>query len=240
VILDVLQLIAGPLALSSANRGGERDATTGKEVVETLRDDVDLVLDDGPTRYGQPSSVVHVAGRECRILRVGVVPERTIRRLSSYMVLFVCTGNTCRSPMAEVLFRKILADRLTCRLDELEERGVIVLSAGVSAMSGGRASSEAVHVLAEMGLDLSQHETQPLNDSLVRQADAIFTMTQSHRHAILAQWPDAAARTHTLGPSGEDIVDPIGGPLDRYLRCARQIGGHLERRIDEIIGEIQG
>ncbi len=234
VILDVLQFMAGPLALTSANRGGESDARTAREVVEALRDDVDLVLDDGPARYGQPSSVVRVTGNQYTILREGAVPERAIRRLSCFMVLLVCTGNTCRSPMAEAICRKFLAERLNCSIEDLEDRGVIVASAGTSAVTGGRASAEAVDVVAEMGLDLSQHETQPVSDSLVRQADVIYTMTQSHRQSILAQWPEAADRTRTLCPSGDDVVDPIGGPLDRYHRCARQIETHLKTRIDEL------
>ena len=74
------------------------------------------------------------------MLRAGVVPERTLQRLSSLMVLFVCTGNTCRSPMAEMLCRDMLAKRLKCKIDELEDRGVLVMSAGIAAMLGGRAS----------------------------------------------------------------------------------------------------
>ncbi len=130
IILDVLRMLVGPLALTSANRTGQPDCRTAQEVVESLGDDVDLILDDGPCRFGQPSSVVRVRGNQYEVLRLGVVPENTLRRLGSLMILFVCTGNTCRSPMAEAICRKLLAERLGCPIDELEDHAVIVMSAG--------------------------------------------------------------------------------------------------------------
>ena len=135
---------------------------------------------------------VDETGFECCC--VGVVREQTLRRLASLLILFVCTGNTCRSPMAEAMCRKLLAERLGCKIDELEEHGVIVMSAGLSAYMGGRPSPEAVDVMRAMGVDLTQHESQPLTEQLVRHADVIWTMTRSHRQAILAQWPEAARR----------------------------------------------
>lgn len=234
VILDVLQMIAGPLVLSSANRSGQPEACTAAEVLDALGNDVDLVLDDGPARYGQPSSVVLVRGKQCEVLRAGVVPEKTLRRLSSLMVLFVCAGNTCRSPMAEMLFRKMAAERLGCPVEELEDRGVIVASAGLSAISGMRAAPEACQVVSSWGLDLSMHETQALTESLVRQADVIYTMTRAQRQAIAREWPQAAERCKTLSLTGADISDPIGGPLERYQRCAEQIRAELAARLSEL------
>src|SRR5205823_6546648 len=115
------------------------------------------------------------------VLRAGVVPEKTVQRLSCTMVLFVCTGNTCRSPMAEAICRQMVAEKMGCPLEELEDRGVLVMSAGVAAMLGGRAAHEAIEIISKMKLDLTEHETQPLTEPLVRHADLIFTMTRTHR-----------------------------------------------------------
>ena len=172
VVVDVLRMLAGPLVLSSANRSGSREAVAAQEVLDSFGDKLDLVVDDGPCRFGHPSTVVRVEGNRIEVLREGVVPKPTLRRLSSLMVLFVCTGNTCRSPMAEMLCRDMLAQRLGCEIDELEDRGVVVASAGIAAMLGGGATGEAVQCMSEMGLDLGGHETQPLTEPLVRHADA--------------------------------------------------------------------
>ena len=135
--------------------------------------------------------------------------------------------------MAEALFRKRLAERLGCTESELTDRGVQVMSAGVSAMHGGGAAKEAVDVMCEFGCDLTQHESQPLSDRLARYADHIFAMTRGHREAILSQWPELASRTVLLDLKEADISDPIGGPIETYRRCAqhmdKQIGGWLDQ-----------
>ena len=150
------------------------------------------------------------------------------------MVLFVCTGNTCRSPMAEAICRDLLAKKIGCGTVELEDHGALVMSAGIAAMMGGRASHESVFVMQQCGLDLTNHVTQPLTEPLVRHADVIFAMTQSHREAILAQWPSAAPRVKLLCRDGSDIFDPIGGPLERYEHCAQQLREEILYRLEEI------
>jgi protein-tyrosine phosphatase len=234
LILDVLRLLPGPLALTSANRTGEPDAITGQDVVRSLQHDVDMVLDDGRSQFGQPSSVVRVDEHGLHVLRTGVVSEDTLKRLASMLILFVCTGNTCRSPMAEGMCRKLLADRLGCRVDELEDRGVLVVSAGISAMSGSPPAAEAVQVMADLGVDLTGHVAQPISERLVRHADVIFTMTQSHRQMLLSQWPEATLRTTLLSDDQMDIPDPIGGPREMYRRSAEQIQAALVKRLEAL------
>jgi len=228
-ILSALRLMNGPLVLTSANLSGQADTVTAEEVVPALGDEVALVLSDGPSKYGQASTVVRVEGNRLRVLRQGVLTESAVLRGGALVVLLACTGNTCRSPMAQLMLQKSIADRLNCSPKDLPSRGVLVLSAGVAAAAGYPASAEAIRVMARRSLDLSQHESRPLTGVLVRFADLILTMTQSHRAAIVSKWPEAAAKTFLIGHDQADIVDPIGGAEEVYETCAQ----HLEAQLPD-------
>ena len=233
-------MLSGPIVLTSANRSGQADAVTAQEVVQFLDGDVAMVLDDGPCRYGQPSSVVRVKENSFEVLREGVVGEATLRRLAGVMVVFVCTGNTCRSPMAELLMRDKLAKCMKCKLEELEEHGIDVVSAGIAAAPGCPPASEAVQVMREYSLDLSRHEAQPLTDQLVRHADLILAMTQSHLQSIVERWPAAAGRTHLLMPDRSDVADPIGQTVGAYRHCAAQLTTGIMHHAEKLRNEIHG
>ena len=234
LILEVLRLTPGPLVLSSANRSGEPAPTSAEEAVEQLGESVKLVLDDGKCQFGQPSSVVEIDGDKINLLRPGVVSEANLGRLASQLILLVCTGNTCRSPMAEVICRDLIAKKLGCSSEELEDRGVMVMSAGIAATPGGRPSPEAVEVMSGAGLVLDGHVAQPLSERLARYADVILTMTNGHRNAIISHWPDLVDRVEVLRTDQGDVSDPIGGSLEVYRECAKQIESQLRARVEEL------
>ena len=241
----VQRLVSGPIAIAAAYAGETAEATTAQDALAHMSNQVDIVLDDGRCRFGQPCSVVKIAPTAITISRVGVISESHLRRLASWMAVIVCTGNTCRSPMGEVLLRKRLAERLGIGFEALDERGIIVMSAGLAAGAGGRAAEEAQATMQEHGLDLSDHETQPLTDRLVRFADLILTMTRGHRDAILSQWPEATGRTFLVSDERGDVSDPIGSSQEQYRRCANQIDHFLADWVakldaNDLLGEFLG
>lgn len=238
LVQDVLRMLAGPIVIAGAGQPGRPDATNAQECIDAWGPQLDLVFDDGPARYGQPSSVVRLTAGGFDLLREGVVGRPTLERLARMLIVFVCTGNTCRSPLAEAMMRRHLADRLGVPPDELEGRGVAVASAGVAAAVGSPASPETVEVLRQRGITADAHSAQQLTEHLVRQADLLVAMTPSHLESIHSLWPDAAARVKLLDASGGAISDPIGGPLEVYQRCAEQIQRGVEHHAKAVLAEL--
>src|SRR4029077_15159258 len=137
-------------------------AVTGEAIRQRIGDRVDLLIDDGPGTHDQPATVVKVMGKSWTVVQPGVVTAEHLTQQSACLVVFVCTGNTCRSPLAEGLCKKLLAERLRCPVEELPSHCYLVLSAGLAAMSGGGAAAEAMAVAQEHGADLSRHVSRPL------------------------------------------------------------------------------
>jgi tRNA threonylcarbamoyl adenosine modification protein (Sua5/YciO/YrdC/YwlC family) len=232
--LRALRLLAGPVVMIGARGSADADSVTAQEVVQRVGGMIDLVLDDGRCKFAQRSSIVRVDDQGLNVVRPGVFSEANLKRLASFMVVLVCTGNTCRSPMAEALLKKRIADRLGCKVAELEDRGIVVMSAGISAPPGSRSAAEAQQAMQERGLDLTQHESQPLSERIVRFADLVITMTRGHRETILDAWPEAESRVQLISRGKGDVADPIGGPLDLYRRCAEQLDAYLKDWADEL------
>jgi protein-tyrosine-phosphatase len=151
-------------------------------------------------------------------------------------ILFVCTGNTCRSPMAEVLLR-----------DMAEKRGladaVEVMSAGIYPVAGDPATAGAIAAVKTLkGIDLRGHSARLLDARQLQEATVVLAMTQRHVESIRDAFPDLAERVYTLKAYAghdvrdTDISDPYGTSDENYLACAREILAALERAEEKLLG----
>ncbi len=136
------------------------------------------------------------------------------------LIIFLCTGNTCRSPMAEALFRDGLTDN--------EKENYEVKSFGLAAFGGEPASDHAVNVMSDLGLDISTHRSTPLNRYALAEAELVVCMTEAHSKVLLQVGVDPEKLIVF------DIPDPYKGTLDDYRRCAEKIKQELTKVYDRI------
>ncbi|HIV96154.1 MAG TPA: low molecular weight protein arginine phosphatase [Candidatus Agathobaculum stercoravium] len=138
-------------------------------------------------------------------------------------IIFICTGNTCRSPMAEGLFRAHGGE---------DKTGLTAASAGLFTQDGMPASQNAVAAAAELGADITAHRSRMLTPELARDARYLVCMTGAHYDRLCELFPDCADKVFTLLP--EDISDPFGGDLETYRRAAAEIDKGVRSIIERL------
>jgi protein-tyrosine phosphatase len=205
---------------------------TAEAALDLVNDPDAVAVSVGEVRIEGKPTILTLTGPRYQINEPGLIPADELEKFAARLVLFVCTGNTCRSPLAEGLAKKMLADRLGCTPDDLPRRGLWMLSAGVSAYGDSPAAEESVAVAAEFGVDLREHQSRPVNQQLLAAADDVITMTRGHAQALASRFPGVGPLPRLLCYD-TDLEDPIGSGLDVYRTCAQTIATHLERFLSE-------
>jgi len=229
IALRLVQESQCTIAAPSANIEGCEPPSTCEEAMRDLDGLVDVAIDGGSARIGAGSSVIDMTDDKPVVLRDGVITQQDVDRITrKKTVLFVCTGNSCRSVMAEYLLKNSLQGR-----DDVE-----IISAGTGVFLRSTASSETIAVLYDLGIDASDHLAQPVNSILLKKSDLIVVMTRNHRAQVLERVPAVENRVYLLrefsdipanGDVEWDVPDPIGRSRDAYKECLNSINVAIEK-----------
>lgn len=220
-----------PFLAASAALSGHASPRTADEVMKTLEGKIDYLIDGGPCEVGEDSSIVDLSDEtKPLILRAGPLGndlETAVQKITSgkfpkKKILIVCTGNSCRSPMAEGWLKDELARRGLA--DEIE-----VSSCGVGTRPGMSASPEAVYVMKNREVDISTHRSRMCTREDIMNSDLILAMSQQHNIFITGMVPSAKAKMKVL-----NIIDPIGMSMSVY----EDVMNVIEKKIKDLWPEI--
>lgn len=238
-----------PITSTSLNRSSDENIMDPGELDAVMQSELDLVLDGGPVRSTNGSTVIDATTSPATILRAGDVPLTEIERKlghkvgtrypSKFMITFICSGNICRSPMAQGILKQIIS-RTRYRND------VSVHSAGILPIEPSPAAMNAIEVAQANEIDLHQHISRPVSVDIMNETNLVICMawdhyqylqkkfpTQKRKIILLKQW---YLQKSLVNPS---IKDPVGQNIDTFTEVFNEIQVELKRILPYILKEIK-
>jgi len=230
LLREFIEHCNAPIISTSVNESGEKPVQNLDEILGRFKGWFDFAILPKHKKISNnsPSTIISFSNSKLDLIRDGSIPFSEVESsLNSPQILFVCTGNTCRSPLAEYLAKK-----------KIIENGLKFNAVSVGFMKDGMPiSKNSEKVLALKGIDASSHVSTLLNDKVLRRSWLVLTMTKNHKEKILQLYPNSASKVYTLSEfagNSKDIADPIGKDLEYYKRTFAEINEKIKITFEKI------